>query len=552
MSDETTPGLRPATGLLDQGQGFRDTLSTLGSAAGNTAEAPSELAQILDAAAVDHADRCAIRSEAGELTYRRLHEDVTAVADRLRANGIRRGDAVGVHLPRSAAALIAIHAVIATGAVVAPLDVNDPPERMQSLLQQAGISYLLVPQNSPASAPVGESLAADVGAGLALVHSDTSDRTGIPERRTTRYSEPGYLLFTSGSTGVPKGVLLPSSAVVHFARWAARSLQLRAEDRVAAQAALTFDLSTFDIFSTAAVGAAVVILPEWLKAFPGDTVDWLAANEISTIYAVPTLLKGIVAAVAAGKVSLPHLRAVVFAGEPYPGPALGDLLSTFPDVEVRNWFGPTETNVCTAADVRSWRPGTPVPIGRPISGVQACIVDDDLNQADVGELVIAGPTLLSGYVVDGTVVDPSVEVTFPDGQVRRAYRTGDHAFRDDAGELVLKGRADRQIKRRGYRIDLTGIEAIASDVGSAPGAVAVATGADKRITLFVDVDPAAPSSAAVIEAVDHALRSRLPSTSQPDRIVARSPLPTNRRGKVDRALLEDLATESLTDQEKHP
>lgn len=524
------------------------TLSTLSSSAGRTDESPSSLAQILDATAVDHADRCAIRSETGELSYRRLHERVTELAERLRAAGVGRGSAVGVYLPRSAEAVVAIHAVIATGAVVAPLDINDPPERMRSLLAQTGVSHVLVAGDSPGSAPVGESVPEDVGDGLALVDRG-SDRADRPAHRPTRFPEPGYLLFTSGSTGVPKGVLLSCSAVAHFARWAAQSLTLSADDRVAAQAALTFDLSTFDIFSTAVVGATAVILPEWLKAFPADTVDWLAANKISTLYAVPTLLKGIVSAVTADERPLPDLRAIAFAGESYPGPALGELLSTFPDVEVRNWFGPTETNVCTAADVRLWRPGNPVPIGDPIAGVQVCVVDDDLDPADVGELVVAGPTLLSCYVIDGTVVDPTVEVSFPDGEVRRAYRTGDHVYRNSDGGLVLKGRVDRQIKRRGYRIDLSGIEAIASEVGSAPGAAAVTTGTEHRIVLFVDVDPAAASSSAVIDAVDNALRARLPNTSQPDRIVAHAPLPTNRRGKVDREQLEELATQLLTGQE---
>ncbi|WP_018180253.1 AMP-binding protein [Jongsikchunia kroppenstedtii] len=511
---------------------------------GATRTSSSELSRILDAAATAHPDRPAIVDGADALTYRRLHERVADLADRLRSAGVGRGDAVGVHLPRSATAIIAIHAVIATGAVVAPLDASDPSERTRLLCEQAGIVQMLVPAGAAADDSAnGESVTA-VGEGLALVRG-----ADVSEARTTPFADPGYLLFTSGSTGVPKGVLLPSGAVAHFARWAAGSLGLQATDRVGAQAAFTFDLSTFDIFATAVVGATAVIFPEWCKPFPRDTVDWLDAQKITVLYAVPTLLKGIVGALVAERRELAELRAIAYAGEPYPAPALQELLAAFPSAQVRNWYGPTETNVCTAADVRGWTPGRPVPVGMPISGVHGCIVDEDLNPADVGELVVAGPTLLTGYVVDGSVVDPAVQVSFPDGEVRRAYRTGDRAYRNEAGELILLGRADRQIKRRGYRIDLTGIESIASEHGRAPGAAAVAIGDDNRIALFVDIDPAAPSASDVLVAVECAVRSRLPAAAQPDRIIAHSPLPTNGRGKIDRAELEDLAALTFTNQE---
>ncbi|WOC12975.1 AMP-binding protein [Gordonia sp. MP11Mi] len=480
-----------------------------------------ELATILDDAVADHPEACAIATETDHITYRELGQRVAVLAERLRETGVGPGRAVGVHVPRSPAAIIAIHAVIATGAVVAPLDVNDPSERVNALLDQAGISHLLVRGGEPSSVDVGEGVA-----------------VRAREVRPSRL-DSGYLLFTSGSTGVPKGVLLSAEAVAHFARWAARTAGLTAEDRVAAQAALTFDLSTFDVFSTAVAGATAVILPDWLKPFPADTVDWLAEQRITTVYAVPTLMKGIVAA-GARSATLPTLTTIVFAGEPYPVAALADLLAAFPEARVLNWYGPTETNVCTAQDVRQWRPGTPVPIGAAVDGVLVEIVDD--------EIVVAGPTLLTGYVVDGVVFDPAVDVVFDDGKCRRAYRTGDHAYRDDAGRLVLVGRVDRQIKRRGYRIDLSGIEAIAAEAGATHGAAAVVTGSDQHLTLFVDVDAA--STTTVLGAVEHALRDRLPTYSQPDRIVAHSPLPTNRRGKIDRPRLEELAADILTNQQE--
>ncbi|MCF8602661.1 AMP-binding protein [Gordonia sp. HY442] len=480
----------------------------------------SELATILDDAVASYPDACAIATETDRVTYRDLGDRVAALADRLREAGVGPDCTVAVHVPRSAVAIIAIHAVIATGAVVAPLDANDPPERVRTLLDQAGASHVVVPD--------GESSAEDIGEALALVRRDVAP-TAL---------EPGYLLFTSGSTGVPKGVLLPGRAVAHFARWAAESIGLTSADRIAAQASLTFDLSTFDVFSTAVAGATTVIFPDWLKPFPADAVDWLAQQQITALYGVPTLVKGIVAA--GGRAStLPDLNAVLFAGEPYPVAALAELQTAFPDAKIRNWYGPTETNVCTAYDVRPWRPDAPVPIGDAIDGVTVAIVDE--------ELVVAGPTLLTGYVVDGVVSDPAVDIVFPDGETRRAYRTGDHVYRDDDGRLVLVGRVDRQIKRRGYRIDLDGVEAVAAEAASVRAAAAVVVGADQHLVLFVDVDPA---STTALETVEHILRERLPAYSQPDRVVPCSPLPTNPRGKVDRPRLEELAAHTLTDTQE--
>lgn len=489
-----------------------------------TSSTVSALATILDDSVAANPDHCAIATETDHITYRELGARVADLAESLRAAGIGPGRAVAVHIPRSPEAFIAVHAVIATGAVIAPLDANDPPERVEALMHQAGITHLLTRGGAPSAVDVGEGLAVlDRGAATSGLGS-------------------GYLLFTSGSTGTPKGVLLSGDAVAHFARWAASSARLTSDDRIAAQAALTFDLSTFDLFATAVAGASAVILPDWLKPFPADTVDWLAHQRITAVYAVPTLLKGIVAAGGCAS-TLPDLRTVLFAGEPYPVAALADLLSAFPDTHVCNWYGPTETNVCTAQDVRQWRPDTPVPIGSAIDGVQIDIVDD--------ELVVAGPTLLTGYVVDGIVFDPAVDIAFADGTTRRAYRTGDHAYHDDDGRLVLVGRVDRQIKRRGYRIDLSGIEAVAAAAGATHGAAAVVTGADQHLTLFVDIDPA--SAPAVIDAVALALHERLPGYSQPDRILAHTPLPTNRRGKLDRPRLEELAATTLIDQqETHP
>ncbi|AHH18369.1 AMP-binding enzyme [Nocardia nova SH22a] len=491
------------------------------------------LSGVLGRAATHFGDRCAIVSDDKSLVYRDLHRHATELASALREGGVGQGDIVGVHLARSIEATVAIHAVLAAGAVVAPLEPNDPAPRTFAIVDSAAISHILTDGNGVQGLGVREMSSTPMPFGLRLA---ATGATPPPQAR-----QAAYLLSTSGSTGTPKGVLLSDESVLHFVRWAADRTGLTATDRIAAQSALTFDLSTFDLFATASTGAAQVVLPDWLKAFPPDLTVWLETNAITGIYAVPSLLQGIARHVLRSGTDRPSaLRTIIYAGEPYPAQALAELTQALPAADVHNFYGPTETNVCTASFIsRDWQPGQAVSIGTALDGMYAVPVDAELVACDEGELVVAGPQLLTGYLSAGALTDPTVRVRYPDGVVRRSYRTGDLARRGPDDRLYLLGRADSQVKRRGYRIELDGIAAIASGVGGAYAAAAVATGAQARITLFLD--PRDGDAESCRRRVADALRSQLPATHQPDEIVCLTPFPVNTRGKVDRSRLARIA-----------
>ncbi|MFF2083814.1 AMP-binding protein [Nocardia sp. NPDC058176] len=490
------------------------------------------LSDLIDSAATRFGNHCAISSDGTTLTYSELQKRASELATALRDSGIDRNSVVGVQLNRSIDAVVAIHAVVITEAVVAPLEPGDPPARTSAIVESSAISHILTDRAST-------DLPGWKYHETAMISSLTLSETGhIPPAQA---SEAAYLLSTSGSTGTPKGVLLSDSAVHHFIRWAADRVGLTDTDRIAAQSALTFDLSTFDLFAAAHAGAAHVVLPNWLKAFPSDIADWLNANAITTMYAVPTLLRGIAQHLPnteSGR--LPTLRTVVYAGEPYPAAALAELTAALPGVEIHNFYGPTETNVCTAEVIsRDWHPGEAVSIGAPIDGMHAVPVDAELMPCDEGELVVAGPQLLTGYLSGGVLTDPTVPVRYPDGVTRRSYRTGDLARRGSDGRLYLLGRADSQVKRRGYRIELDGIAAIAGATDGVHAAAAVATGPENRITLFLDLGDTDAETGR--PRVADALRAQLPATHQPDDIVCLPSLPVTVRGKVDRSQLADIA-----------
>lgn len=481
-------------------------------------------------AAARWGDRVALVDETGTLTYREFEARISALAEDLRRAGVGPGCRVGVYVPRSSQAVLGIYAALRAGAVAAPLDVSDPPARTARIAQGCGLDALLVRQDTAATTPVGGGLAlrrpAFPGAG-----SEGPARPG---------SDGGYIFSTSGSTGWPKGVLLSHANVLHFARWSVRELGISATDRVGAQSAFTFDLSTFDLFAAALAGAAVHLVPDGLTAFPRDLAAWLRDGRITAFYAVPTLVRLLVGRGFGPGEGLPDLRVLAMAGEAIPADLLVQCRQQLRGAALYNLYGPTETNVCTFERIPAdWNPADGVSIGRPISATHVALLDATGELADEGELFVAGPTVLTGYLEGGVLRDPARQVRFADGRVRRAYGTGDRARRGSDGRLTLLGRLDDQVKRRGHRIDLRDIES-SLDERCRPDACAVVL---KRGPYEGEIWAYVVKPAADERTVTAALAEVLPRRMLPDRVVLVDRLPTSPHGKVDRRRLAERPDE---------
>lgn len=457
---------------------------------------------VLSAAAARFPDRPAIAADAETLSYAELDRRVTALAGRLADSGAKPGDRLGVLLPKGIDAVVAIYAALRAGLVVAPLDPADPAARIDRMVTGAGLRFLLRAENpgGPTVLPVGEARPALPGA-----------------------DDGGYLLFTSGSTGWPKGVLLSHHNVLHFASWAVRELGLTHQDRVGSQSALGFDLSTFDLFATALAGACADLMPEHLRLFPRELPAWLTERRISVCYAVPSLYQGMLETF---EQAPPRLRLALFAGEPFPPHLLERFLRAAPETRFHNLYGPTETNVCTHEPIPpTWTAGEGLSIGRAIDGDHVAVLGDP------GELHVAGATVCQGYLLDGELHDPCREIRFPDGVTRRAYPTGDLGHLGPDGRLHLHGRRDHQVKRHGHRIDLGDIESTLlelSEVDSA--AVVLSSGEIRAYAVAPTLTP---------QRISAALAARLPRRMLPDRILLLPELPLTQRGKIDRVALAE-------------
>ncbi|MGW7572740.1 amino acid adenylation domain-containing protein [Streptomyces sp. NPDC054765] len=507
-----------------------------------TAQAPVRLDALLARSAQAHPDRTALEGAGESWTYAQLNRAVDALAARLTATGVASGDRVGVYAPKAPATVIALYAALRAGAVTAPLDVADPPERTARMIRNAGLSLLLTCDRTLAGAHRAATRARD-GASAdegSLEHGLHWLRILAPEERPVPLPAPtdsgGYILFTSGSTGWPKGVLLSHENVAHYALWAAGEFGLTMEDRIGSQAALTFDLTTFDLFSAAAAGACTVLMPDLLRAFPRDVVGWLTEQRITAFMAVPSLYHNMLQQGGIADAPPPALRIAAFGGEAFAPELLERYLRLLDGVPFYNLYGPTETNACTYYQVpANWTADQELPIGRGIGGVHIEVLDEDGRPTDgEGEIHIAGPVVFQGYLRGGAPDDPTVTVTFRDGVVRRAYASGDLGRITSDGRVFLRGRRDNQVKRRGHRIDLMDVEnAVLEQPQVATAAVVAKDGPySGQIWAYAQTD-------ATEREVLGALRDVLPKRMLPDRVVPLTTLPTTISGKVDRRALSE-------------
>jgi amino acid adenylation domain-containing protein len=518
------------------------------------------LHSLLEAAAEGHPDRLAAVGGDRSLTYAELCTRARQLAHLLSELGVVPGDRVGIHLGKQLEAVVAVYGVLAAGAAYVPLDPQAPPARLCYLVSDCGVRVVLAGQETvgPWSAPEAAGVGVD-----ALVVLDTEEELGRPASgpapiaATALDAQPttppkaavstdglAYVLYTSGSTGVPKGVMLSHANALGFVDWAGDRFGVGPADRLSNHAPLHFDLSVFDLFAAARGAAAVVPVPPVVSMFPRELARFVNENAISVWYSVPTVLSMLALRGGLSPGDLPSVRAVLFAGEVFPTKHLRLLQSLLPRAQLANLYGPTETNVCT------WYPvpqlpadqTAPIPIGRAIDGVDVFPVDDDGRAAprgEVGELCVSGPTVMGGYWGDP---DRSAQVLVPDPRAGRSgvvYRTGDLVREREDGDYEFLGRRDEQVKSRGYRIELGDVE---SALVAHPAIVecAVVAVPDELVGTRLRAYAVLRGDVADGE-LARFCAARLPPYMIPESIVARGSLPRTSTGKVDRrALLDKL------------
>jgi amino acid adenylation domain-containing protein len=474
------------------------------------------------------------------LTWSDLDRMATRVSSALLHLGVKTGDRVVLCAPKSTRLITCIHGVLKAGCVCVPIDPASPPARANAVLQDCAPSVVVgsaeMLANLEVSPGVGR-ISIDDPVDGAVPWAEVMVREGLPKSPALTLTDLAYLLYTSGSTGQPKGVMLSHENVSAFATWAAHEFHLAANDRVVSVAPLHFDLSTFDLYSTAHSGAALCIPPALFLSFPVRLTEWLSAQQITAMYAVPSLLAMIGERGDIKRRNLERLRLLLFAGEVCPPRLLATLLDLLPGVEFANLYGPTETNVCTFERINRarWDRISPVSIGVPCQGTRLVLVDDSENVVHTngmaGELLVNGPTVAQGYWRDSAKSD----ARFVQRDGSRWCRTGDYAEYDDSGRLVFHGRRDHMVKIRGQRVELGEIESALLGHPSVAEAAVVPLG--ETLIAFIRPDGSVPTAA---ELQEHCA-SRVPRYMVPAEIRIMYTMPHGSTGKVDRLALQRMA-----------
>jgi L-proline---[L-prolyl-carrier protein] ligase len=512
-------------------------------------------------AATRFPERTAVVDGDRSVTYAELDATANRVAHLLAAHGARHGDRVGLYLEKSLEAVVGIYGILKAGATYVPLDPAAPPARLGSIAGDAGIRCLLTRSEK---ADAWESLVAEgapleVIAVLDAVDGEVTGPDGVETLTSTALeglpeasppdvprssADLAYILYTSGSTGVPKGVMLSHLNAMAFVDWATDEFRVTEDDRLSSHAPLHFDLSVFDLYAAANAGAAVVLVPGQLALFPVELARWIREAEISVWYSVPSILTLLVLRGTLDEVELPNLRTILFAGEVFPTKHLHRLLELLPPVRFANLFGPTETNVCTWYEVPRWagEPPSSIPIGKAITDVEVFAVLEDGTIApdgEVGEMYVRGPTVMQGYWGDTERTARTLLRNWNGENPYPTYRTGDLAYLDENGDWIFLGRRDSQIKSRGYRIELGDIEAA---LNLHPGVVECAVVAipdelvSNRIKAFVVTREELDAND-----LNRFCGERIPRYMAPELYEFRTELPRSSTGKIDRRTLGEEA-----------
>ncbi|SOB78892.1 non-ribosomal peptide synthetase [Streptomyces sp. 1331.2] len=488
---------------------------------------------LLDPAAAHDPTALALLAGTERISYGELDRRVTELVERLRAAGVAPGQPVATVLPRGADSVVALLACLRHGAVYAPLSGEDPAARLALLLERLRPALVLATRQSALALPAG------------AVTPALLDGPAFPQAEPAATLDgAAYLIHTSGSTGVPKPVLVGRSALAGYVAAIAARYALTPADRVLLFARPSFDVALEEVLPALAAGAALVVPQREVPTGP-ELVAVLAARGV-TVANLPTsyllaVREDLREALRDGRWTP---RLLVLGGERLPARALAGLTGA---TTVLNAYGVTEATVTstvhevTAADVAE---DGEIPLGTELDGVRTYVLDETLHPLPagcVGELAVGGAMVAEGYL---GLPDPTAArfVTVPALGGARVYRTGDRGYRDLNGRLRFLGRADNQVKLRGHRIELEEIEAAASaELGGRSCAVVLHTDprTGPRLVGFLE-GAERPDQAALHDA----LARRLPGGLVPASWTAVPAMPTLPGGKPDRAALTRLADAS--------
>jgi amino acid adenylation domain-containing protein len=519
------------------------------------------LHHLLSDSAERYPDRTAVACEGEAMTYAELDRESSLLASGLAAVGIEKGARIGIYMDRSLASIVCIFGVLKRGAAYVPIDPACPAKRLNYIAAKCRLACLLTMRNKlatlaractdgPAVPHVvvmdGDPSTGDTIPGATLTDWHAARTDARPElRHTTGVDlDLAYILFTSGSTGSPKGVMLSHLNALTFVNTAHAFFQIGSSDRLSNVCPLHFDMSVFDLFVAIKAGAGVVIIPEHVAMFPVRLAETIAEQKITVWNSVPSVLSLLATYKNLILHDLASLRLVLFAGEVLPLKHLRRLQEAIPAARFCNMYGQTEANSSTYfwVDTAVTTTEGTLPIGRPLPNFDVFALDDDgrcVNEPGIeGELYVSGSTIAMGYWENADETRRAfVRHPLDPTSNARVYKTGDLVQLNAEGQYTFAGRKDQMIKSRGYRIEIGEVEAVLSVHPGIQHAVVLAI-PDERLgnRISAVVVPAESDRLNIRDVLRHCL-AQLPRYMVPETVELRDSLPLTPSGKVDRKKL---------------
>lgn len=493
--------------------------------------------QFLEENAAQYPEKVIFSSQDQEISYSDFLSHSKRIGSFLLGKDLYRSN-VAIFIDKSINCLLSMMGIAYANGCYSIIDVQSPSDRIETILKTFCPSCIITDQRNAAKCRQISDVTVFTIEEMLSMEADEAAVAAAQKKMID--TDPLYVLFTSDSTGVPKGSVICHRSVIDYAETICKTFDITDSTVWGSQTPFYFSMSILDVFSTICAGATLCIIPKMFFSFPVLLIEYLNEKKINSLYWVPTAMNIVADFDTFSEVMPQHLTKVLFAGEVMPVKQLNYWIERLPGVMFANLFGPTEiTDTCTYYIVnRSFRASESLPIGVPFDNCDVLVIDENNTvittpEGGRGELYVRGSFLGMGYynnprkTAEAFVLNP-VNTAYPE----LLYKTGDIVAYNEYGELLYFGRKDHQIKHMGHRIELGEIETAAASMDGVTRVCCVYDTAHSVIVMFYS------GEVEESEVLQH-VKASVPKYMVPGRITKMSSLPINMNGKIDRVKLAD-------------